>query len=91
MIIFLYIFIFFKKYYFKYIAIHSFSVHRIYQHSSRDRRHGDRQLETDGRQPSPPHCRGLQGPGQPTDASHGTSQEEGQVIFLPKEVSKGMC
>ena len=59
-----------------------FSVHRIYQHPSRDRRDGDSQLETDGGQPPPPHCRGLQGPGQPTDASHGTSQEEGQVIFL---------
>ena len=57
-------------------------MHRIYQHPSRDRRDGDSQLETDGGQPPPPHCRGLQGPGQPTDASHGTSQEEGQVIFL---------
>ena len=56
-------------------------MHRIYQHPSRDRRDGDSQLETDGGQPPPPHCRGLQGPGKPTDASHGTSQEEGQVIY----------
>ena len=55
------------------------SVHRIHQHAARDGRDGDGELETDGRLPPPPHCRGLQGACQPTDASHGSTQEESQI------------
>ena len=53
--------------------------HRVHQHPPRHRRHGDWQLEADGRLPSPPHCRGFQGPGQPADTAHGSSTEESQI------------
>ena len=52
---------------------------RVHQHAARDRRDGDGQLEADGGLAPPPHCRGLQGAGQPADTAYGPAPEKGQM------------
>jgi hypothetical protein len=53
--------------------------HRLYQHSPRDRRHGDGRMEADGLVQPASHRGGVQGARDAADSANGAAEEETEI------------